>query len=210
MTNVLTLSVNDFLGATAARTPTPGGGSVAALCGALSAALGAMAMEFTAGKRAYAAHEAETQAALAAFKSAGDNLRELVMEDIAAYEALAPLLKLPPDQRAANPDYLAAVVAAISVPEMILGFALAVLERCTTMAEKTNKFLIGDLGVAAAYAHATVEAAELMVRTNLPLLPNPDEAAAVRKNMGELAAKADAVYGAFRGALRRRMDGVGA
>jgi methenyltetrahydrofolate cyclohydrolase len=210
MTDILVLSVQDFVAATAARTPTPGGGSVAALCGALSAALGAMSMEFTAGKKAYAAYEAETRAALAAFKSAGDNLRELVVEDIAAYEALAPLLKLPADQRAANPDYLAAVVAAIRVPETIMGFALAVLERCTMMAEKTNKFLIGDLGVAAAYAHATVEAAELMVRTNLPLLPNQEEAAAVRRNMGELTAKADAVYGAFRGALRRRMDSVGA
>jgi formiminotetrahydrofolate cyclodeaminase len=210
MSSVLSVSVHDFLVSAAAKTPTPGGGSVAALGGALAAALGAMAMEFTVGKKAYAAHEAETRAALAAFKSAGENLRELVAEDIAAYEALAPLLKLPADRRAANPDYLAAVVAAIRVPETILGFALSVLERCAAMAEKTNKFLIGDLGVAAAYAHATVEGAELMVRTNLPLLPNQEEAAAVRKNMGELTAKADAVYVAFRGALRRRMDGVGA
>ena len=177
---------------------------------ALAAALGAMAMEFTVGKKAHAAHEAETQAALGAFKTAGEMLQELVAEDIAAYEALAPLLKLPAGERATNPDYLAAVVAAIRVPETILGFALATLERCTMMAERTSKYLIGDLGVAAAYAHATVEAAELMVRTNLPLLPNQEEAAAVRRNMGELTAKADAVYGAFRGALRRRMDHAGA
>jgi methenyltetrahydrofolate cyclohydrolase len=205
MPDFLALSVHDFLAATAAKTPTPGGGSVAALCGALAAALGAMSMEFTAGKKAHASHEPETQAALAAFKTAADMLRELVAEDIAAYEALAPLLKLPADQRPSNPDYLPAVVAAIRVPETILGFALAILERCTMMVEKTNQYLIGDLGVAAAYAHATVEAAELMVRTNLPLLPNPEEAAAVRRTMTELSTKADGVYAAFRGALRKRM-----
>jgi formiminotetrahydrofolate cyclodeaminase len=133
-------------------------------------------------------------------------LQELVAEDIAAYEALAPLLKLPAEQRAENPEYLAAVVAAIRVPQTIVGFALAVLERCTTMAEKTSQYLIGDLGVAAAYAHATVEAADLMVRTNLPLLPNQEEAAAVRRTMGELMAKADGVYAAFRGVLGRRLN----
>ena len=201
MSDLLSLSIEDFLAATAAKAPTPGGGSVAALCGALAAALGAMTMQYTAGKKAYAAHEAETQAALAGFKAAADNLRELVAEDVAAYEALSPLLKLPPEQRPAHPDYLPAVVAAIRVPQTVAGFGLNVLERCTTIRDKTNRFLIGDLGVAAAYAHAPVHAGELMVRENLPLLPNPDEAAQLRQAMADLSAKADRLYASFRKAL---------
>jgi formiminotetrahydrofolate cyclodeaminase len=198
MPDILSLPVSDFLAATAGKAPTPGGGSVAALCGALAAALGAMAMEYTVGKKAYAAHDPQTRAALAAFTVAGENLRELVAEDIAAYEGLAPLLKLPEPQRQSHPDFLPAIVAAIRVPQTIAGFGHGILERCAAILPHTNKFLLSDLGVAAAYAHATVHAAELMVRANLPLLPNQDEAAATRQAMADLSAKADRQYAAFR------------
>jgi formiminotetrahydrofolate cyclodeaminase len=205
MDDILSLRVTDFLSATAAKTPTPGGGSVAALCGALAAALGAMAMEFTVGKKAYAAHDAQTRAALKAFQTASENLQELVVEDIAAYEGLSPLLKLPAEQRQAHPDYLAAVVAAVRVPQTVAVFGLSVLDQCAAVLETTNKFLVGDLGIAAVYAHATVHAGELMVRANLPLLPNQAEAAEMRSVMEALAAKADRKYAAFRAELLQRV-----
>jgi methenyltetrahydrofolate cyclohydrolase len=201
MSDLLSHSIRDFVAATAAKQPTPGGGSVAALCGALASALGSMAMEYTVGKKAYADHDPQTRAALASFQAAADNLQELIAEDIAAYEALSPLLKLPPDQRAAHPDFLPAVVAAIRVPQTVAGFGLNVLERCAAVREMTNKFLRGDLGVAAAFAYATVHAGELMVRENLPLLPNPDEAAQLNQSMAGLSAKADTIYATFRQAL---------
>jgi formiminotetrahydrofolate cyclodeaminase len=201
MPDILSLPVTEFLAATAAKSPTPGGGSVAALCGALAAALGAMAMEYTVGKKAYAAHDAATRAALGAFQAAGENLRELVTEDIAAYEGISVLLKLPEGERQAHPDYLAAVVAAVRVPQTMAGFGLSVLEQCAAVLGKTNKFLLADLGTAAAYAYATVHAGELMVRANLPLLPNQEEAAGLRAAMAELSAKADREYGALRAEL---------
>ena len=201
MPDFLSLPVKDFLAATAAKAPTPGGGSVAALCGALAAALAAMAMEYTLGKKAHAAHDDQTRRALAGFQAASAMFQELIAEDIAAYEDLSALLKLPAAERQSHPGYLPAVVAAIRVPQTVAGFALSVLESCSTMPDKTNKFLIGDLGVAAAYAHATVHAGELMVRVNLPLLPNQEEAAAVRQSMSALSGKADAQYAAFRAAL---------
>jgi formiminotetrahydrofolate cyclodeaminase len=205
MTHILTMSVRDFLSTTASKSPTPGGGSVAALCGALAASLGAMAMQYTAGKKAFAAHDAEIREVLTQFQNASEMFQELVAEDIAAYENLSVFLKLPPDQRQAQADYLAAVVAAVRTPQTIAGFALNILERCTTLLDKTNKFLISDLGVAGVYAHATVHAAELMVRVNLSLLPNPEEAAATRQSVAALSAKADALYGSFRAALLQRL-----
>jgi formiminotetrahydrofolate cyclodeaminase len=198
MSDILHLSVKDFIAAAAAKQPTPGGGSVAALIGALAASLGAMALEYTAGKKAYAAHDAEIRRALASLQHASAMLQELIEEDIAAYEAVSAMLKLPEAERQRHPDYLPAVVAAIRTPQTAAGFAINILETCAGMIEKTNKFLISDLAIAAIYAQATVHASELNVRINLPLLPNQEEAAATRKAMAELSAKADAVHAGFR------------
>ena len=96
-------------------------------------------------------------------------------------------------------------MTAIRAPQAAGGFAMNVLALAASLLEKTNKFLLSDLGLAAVYAHATVHAAELNVRVNLPLLPNTDEADAVRRDMYALAVKADGVYEAFRNELLRRL-----
>ena len=62
----------DFVAATASRQPTPGGGSVAALAGALAAALAQMVAGLTVGRKKYAAVDAEAQAILAE----AENLRQ--------------------------------------------------------------------------------------------------------------------------------------
>jgi formiminotetrahydrofolate cyclodeaminase len=198
MADILQLSVADFLAATAAKQPTPGGGSVTALCGALAAALATMAVRYTVGKKSFAAFDAELRNAATLFQTAGDLLKELIAEDIAAYEALSPLLKLPPEVRLAHPDYAAAVVAAIRAPQTAAGIASAILDRCAALVDKTNKMLLSDLGIAAVLAHAAVHASELNVLVNLPLLPNQGEAVELRKNLHDLAAKADTTYGTIR------------
>ncbi len=113
MADLLQMSIRDFLGATAAKQPTPGGGSVAALAGALAASLAAMALRYTLGKKAFAEYETELSAALAQFDTAGSLLQELILEDMAAYESLSPMLKLPEAARLSHPEYIPAVVAAI-------------------------------------------------------------------------------------------------
>jgi len=198
MPNILQFSVQDFISATAAKHPTPGGGSVAALCGALAASLATMALRYTVGKKAYAVHEAVLKAAISELENAATLFQELIAEDIAAYEALSVMLKLPEPERLAHPDYAATVVAAIRAPHTTVGLAAATLDRCMTLLDKTNKFLISDLAIAATYAHATVHASEFNVLINLPLLPNQAEAAAMRQNLTELAAKADKTYDTIR------------
>src|SRR6185436_11352912 len=132
----------------AAKNPTPGGGSVGALCGALAAALAAMSVEYTVGKKKFLPFDAELKTALARFHTTARMFQELMAEDIAAYETLSPLLKLsdPPS----HPDYVAAVVAAIRAPQTAAGFALAVLEQCAALLDKTSKHLLSDLASAAA------------------------------------------------------------
>src|SRR5512144_2965361 len=82
-----------FLDDIAARTPSPGGGSVAAAVGALAAALARMTVEYTAGKKKYAGHEDRLQRLLEELRRAGQMLGELMGEDMAAYERYAAARK---------------------------------------------------------------------------------------------------------------------
>lgn len=205
MSEILKLTVQEFVAKTAAKEPTPGGGSVAALVGALAASLASMALEYTVGKKAYAAYDSELRGALGQFHKASEMMREVMREDVAAYGALSEMLKLPAEARASHPEYAATVVAAIRAPQAAAGFAMNILSLCAALLEKTNKFLVSDLGIAAVYAHATVHASELNVRVNLPLLPNQEEAGALKKEFYELTVKADGVYTAFRNELLRRL-----
>ena len=127
MTDFLAISVQEFIDQTAAKAPTPGGGSVAALCGALSAALAQMALQYTIGKKASAAHDEELRRSLADLAAAQRRFQELIAEDIAAYAALSGLLKLPDDLRHKNPEFMPAVLAAIRSPETAM--VLAMLRR---------------------------------------------------------------------------------
>jgi len=198
MPQILDLSVRDFVTATAAKQPTPGGGSVAALVGALAASLAHMALAYTTGKKNFAQHEPAIQAAMAQLTTASTLLQNLIAEDIAAYAALSDMLKLPKDQRSAHPDYVPAVVAAIRCPQTAGAIALNILSLCETLLDKTSKMIISDLGIAAVYAHATVHASELNVRINLPLLPNQAEAADIKSRLTDTSAKADAIYARIR------------
>jgi len=196
--DILTAPMCDFLAATAARTPTPGGGSVAALTGALGCALAQMALQYTLGKKKFEPFRAELEAALAQLQKAATLLTELIAEDIAAYQAIGPFLKLPPDQRLADPGYLPAVAAAIGVPQSMGGLGLHILELCHDLRTRINPFLLSDLAVAAALAHATVHAAELNVLANINLVPDKPEAAHLRQDMQALSAKADTLYAQVR------------
>src|SRR4051812_34464454 len=97
-------TIGSFLSATAARQPTPGGGSVTALTGALAAALGEMVINYSLGKKDLEAYASELRPAQAEFVKARELLLALMIEDQTAYETLSSSRKLPADspERAAQ------------------------------------------------------------------------------------------------------------
>lgn len=204
--DMLAMPIRDFIAATAAKSPTPGGGSVAALAGALGAALASMALEYSVGKKGLEVHRPALANALVKLKKASEVFQELVAEDMAAYEAVSCYLKQPRGQRESNPDFLAAVVAAIRVPEAVGALALNVMDICAAMLDKSNAMLASDLVMGAALANATVRGAELNVLANVRLLPNPQEAQQARREAAAMVAKADAMWAALRTALEARLQ----
>src|SRR5947207_14448381 len=90
-------SIDNFVAATAARQPAPGGGSVTALVGSLAAALGEMVINYSLGKKGLESHQSSLQSALAELTRARHLLLELMVEDQAAYETLSSIRKLQPN-----------------------------------------------------------------------------------------------------------------
>jgi formiminotetrahydrofolate cyclodeaminase len=156
-----------FLDATAARQPTPGGGSVAALTGALSAAIGEMAINYSLGKKESDAYSGELRPVLNEMHRARELLLTLMVEDQVAYEALRRAQKLTagsPERAAAHPP---AALSAIRVPQAVAATSLAVLELCDRIINFVNYHLLSDLAVCADLAMATVRCAIYNVRVNL-------------------------------------------
>ncbi len=102
---------NAFLEATAAGSATPGGGAVAALAGALSAALAGMVARLTIGKKKYAAVEAQMKDIAARADGLRGKLTASIDEDSAAFEEVMNALKLPKE----TPEEIAARSAQIQI-----------------------------------------------------------------------------------------------
>ncbi len=169
--NILTRSVEDFIDATGARTPTPGGGSVAGVVGALGVALGRMTLNFSKGKKSLSQHEpyyAELQERL---ETACNTMLQLVAEDIAAYQAYQTATGLPdgPEKKLAVDQ---ATHLAIDVPRRTTQTALGLLEDMQELAGKCNNWLITDLLAAGALAVAAATLSDYNVRINLSNMPD--------------------------------------
>jgi glutamate formiminotransferase/formiminotetrahydrofolate cyclodeaminase len=160
-------TVRDFLDATAAKQPAPGGGSAAALAGALSAAVGEMVLNYSVGKKDLAAHEPELREVLNELARARRVMLELMAEDQSAFAALSAARKACGDKGDRDPAFAAALLACIRIPQSVAAAAAAVLDLCGRVAPLANKFLLSDLAVCAELAMATVRCAAYNVHVNL-------------------------------------------
>ncbi len=160
------LTVEALLEQVAARTPTPGGGAVAAITAALAAALGEMVVNHSQGDLASGAAE------LASLRSRALDLADA---DAEAFGALSALWKLPRDDERRRAGWTAAVEAAIEAPSRVMEVAAGVLG--VLHAPGLNPNLASDLLISARLAEAAAHAAAANVRINLPLLGDPARAA---------------------------------
>ena len=163
----------------ASSDPVPGGGSAAALAGAMAAALVAMVAELTSGRSEYATHEAAVNELRVSALAHRALLLELAEEDAVAYDSVVRARRLPKDsdsEREVRADALRiAMLDAARVPLRTAVVAAEVLELAERIAPIGNRNAVSDAGVAAQLAAAALRGALLNVRINLPYLP-ADEA----------------------------------
>lgn len=177
----LSLPVREFAAATAARTPTPGGGSVAAVVAALGAALGEMSLNFTRGKKKFAEHEAYYEHLAMRLGRTRQMMLDLVADDVSAYELYQDSTKLPDGVEKIQAVQLA-LAAAIDVPRELAKVSLSLLADLAELLPKCSKMLVSDLAAAAALAAAAVKLSDYNVRVNVPHLAETQAAAELHES----------------------------
>jgi methenyltetrahydrofolate cyclohydrolase len=177
----LSLPLRTFLADLAAKTPTPGGGSVAALVGTLASAQARMAVEYTVGKPKFAAHETRLLEALAELKRAEAAFVELMAEDMAAYERLSAARKSDDAEERQR-----AVATAATVPMEIVAMAGAVAALLDEIKTCVNPYLLSDLKVSAILTQAAARSASLNVEVNLRDLSDRAEADRLSRQTAEI------------------------
>ena len=164
------LRLADFLDAVAAKQPTPGGGAVASVVAALSAALGGMVVNYSVGKKSLAAHDSLHQEALRSLQELSARALRLAEEDAAAYGLLNALWKLDRNDPQRTAGFGAAVEQAIAAPHAVLHACMETLRLLQRLCGVTSPSLASDLAMAAILAEAGARSAAWNVRINLPLL----------------------------------------
>jgi formiminotetrahydrofolate cyclodeaminase len=179
-----------FLDELASPAPAPGGGSVAALSGALGAGLISMVCNLTLGKPKYAAVQDDISALLKKSESLRKQLTDLLEEDVQAYTLLSQTMKMPRDteeQKAARAALMdKALKGATNVPMRVAEACVAVMALCPSAAEKGNTNAVSDVGVGILMAEAGLRSAALNVLINLGLIKDERFVSESRKKLNGL------------------------
>ncbi len=199
----------EFLVDLASAAPVPGGGSVAALAGALAASLLAMVCRLTIGKKGYEQHSDEMTSILARCEPRQQELQELIQADIDAYARVIAAYGLPKatdlEKTVRSTEVQAALQQASTVPLRVAELCSDLLDLALPIAEKGNKNAASDAGAGALMAEAALRAAALNVSINLGGIKDQAFVAQHRARVDELTTRAEAQKQEVLRTIQRRM-----
>ena len=184
------LPIKLFLDRVAGDSATPGGGSVAALAGALSAALCAMVARLTVGKEKYREVWKEMERVRDGADRLGSQLQELVEDDTAAYNHVMAAYRLPKDgeeQKAIRRQSIEeATKQAALVPLETLRKLAELVDLVAEVVDKGNPNGVTDAGVAAHLIRAAAIGAAYNVRINVSGMAEKDFASRLEDEVTQL------------------------
>jgi glutamate formiminotransferase len=173
-TSLAKMNLREFCNETLSDSPAPGGGSVAALMGALGASLGGMVANLSAGKRGWDDKLEYFSDWAVKAQQLKDELLSLVDEDTTAFNKVMDAFALPKEAAEEKAARAAAIEQATKyaaeVPLNVMETASKSYELLAEMAERGNPASVSDVGVGALAIRACIEGAALNVRINLAQL----------------------------------------
>ena len=169
--SLVKMDLRQFCNETLSDSPAPGGGSVAALMGALGVSLGGMVANLSAGKRGWEDKLKYFSDWAVQAQQLKDELLFLVDEDTAAFNKVMDAFALPKDSAEEKAARSAAIQMAnkyaSEIPLRVMETALKSYQVLAEMAEKGNPASISDVGVGLLATRACVDGAAMNVRINL-------------------------------------------
>ena len=185
------MDLREFCNETLSDSPAPGGGSVAALMGALGASLGGMVANLSAGKRGWDDKLEYFSDWAVKAQQLKDELLSLVDEDTAAFNKVMDafaLSKEAAEEKAARSAAIEqATKYAAEVPLKVMETASKSYELLAEMADKGNPASVSDVGVGALATRACIEGAALNVRINLAQLKDEKFKTALLKKVEQIS-----------------------
>jgi len=196
--SLLKMDLRQFCNETLSDSPAPGGGSVAALMGALGASLGGMVANLSAGKRGWDDKLKYFSDWAVKAQQLKDELLFLVDEDTAAFKKVIDAFALPKESAEEKATRSAAIESATKyaaeVPLKVMETASKSYQLLSEMVEKGNPNSISDVGVGALATRACVEGAALNVRINLGQLKDEKFKSALVEKVRKIGADSDAQF----------------
>lgn len=204
---LVNMKVCDFVDEVSRDTPAPGGGSIAALAGAIGSALASMVVNLSVGKGEYdAQYESLCEMAEKA-QDIKDQLVRAVDEDTEAFNGVIAGIRMPKDteeQLAARAAAIqAGYKAAAEVPLQTAKLCRQVLDLCQQAADIGNEAVMSDAGVGALMARAGVQGAIHNVRINLPHTKDEAFIASMQAELGTLLEESREICDAIQGQVER-------
>ena len=179
-----------YLDETASGAPTPGGGSVAALAGALGAALTSMVCNFTVGKKKYKDVEEEVAQILSESEDLRKRLLDLMVEDTQVYGEVSKAYGMPkdtPEEKEARTEAIQkALRLAMQAPLEAAFCCHKILKINEPLMDKGNQNLISDVGVAVLLAESALRSAILNVEINLSYIKDDDFCDETREKLSSI------------------------
>jgi formiminotetrahydrofolate cyclodeaminase len=204
-------SIDEFLERLAGADPTPGGGSAAAIMGAMGAALVSMVCNVSFGKKGYESAEPQLRAVLEASERLRKRLSGMVADDVAAFDGLMAAYKLPKasdGEKAQRADAIqASLRRATDVPLECARACAEVVDLAHRAAELGYRHVISDAGVGVAAADSALRSAALNVFINAPALKDRAFADAALAEVERLSSSSHAVSEATYEAVRKKLEG---
>src|SRR5207253_2251224 len=196
--SLLKMNLRQFCNETLSDSPAPGGGSVAALMGALGASLGGMVANLSAGKRGWDDKLEYFSDRAVKAQQLKDELLSLVDEDTAAFNKVMDSFALPKasaeEKTARSAAIEAATKYAAEVPLKVMETASKSYALLAEMAEKGNPASISDVGVGALATRACIEGAALNVRINLAQLKDERFKTSLHEKLRKISADSEAQF----------------
>ena len=196
--SLIKMDVREFCNETLSDSPAPGGGSVAALMGALGASLGGMVANLSAGKRGWDDKLEYFSGWAVKAQQLKDELLSLLDEDTAAFNKVMDSFglpkELPEEKKARSAAIEAATKYAAEVPIKVMETALKSYALLVEMAEKGNPASISDVGVGALATRAGIEGAALNVRINLGQLKDENFKTNLQEKIRKISADSEAQF----------------
>ncbi len=202
-------TIHQFLDDLASKAPTPGGGSAAALLGAVAAGLVSMVGQYTVGREKFRDVEPEARRILERSEALRAELTRLAQADIEAFGEVSAAYRLPrvtDEEKAARSEAIqASLITATEAPMATARAARELISLCADLAPIGNPQTVSDVGVGALAADACLQSAALNVAINLKAMKNADRAAAYQSDLDTLLEKRESRLAEVLETVRQRL-----